>query len=110
MTWKLLRRAIIKHVSGPLNARGNDVAMEQLTLAYERLEMGVSAEPFTAHAFAVELRLPGRDEPLCHAAFCEVRRARTATLDHDAARRRRRRDVRLHPGPESFGHVTLRRG
>ena len=39
MTWKLLRARIVKHVSGPLNARGRDVAMEELTLAYERLEM-----------------------------------------------------------------------
>jgi phage tail-like protein len=39
MTWKLLRARIIKHVSGPLNAKGTDVAMEELTLAYERLEM-----------------------------------------------------------------------
>ena len=39
MTWKLLRARIIKHVSGPLNARSSDVAIEQLTLAYERLEI-----------------------------------------------------------------------
>ena len=38
-TWKLLRARIVKHVSGPLNAKGTDVAMEELTLAYERLEM-----------------------------------------------------------------------
>ena len=38
-TWKLLRARIIKHVSGPLNAKGTDVAMEELVLAYERLEM-----------------------------------------------------------------------
>ena len=38
-TWKLLRARIIKHVSGPVNAKGTDVAMEELTLAYERLEM-----------------------------------------------------------------------
>jgi phage tail-like protein len=38
-TWKLLRARIIKHVSGPLNAKGCDVAMEELTLAYERLEL-----------------------------------------------------------------------
>ena len=38
-TWKLLRACITKHVSGPLNAKGTDVAMEELTLAYERLEM-----------------------------------------------------------------------
>src|SRR6478736_10244914 len=39
LTWKLLRARIIKHVSGPMNAKGTDVAMEELTLAYERLEM-----------------------------------------------------------------------
>lgn len=39
LTWKLHRARIIKHVSGPLNAKGTDVAMEELTLAYERLEM-----------------------------------------------------------------------
>jgi phage tail-like protein len=38
-SWKLLRARIIKHTSGPLNAKGTDVAMEELTLAYERLEM-----------------------------------------------------------------------
>ena len=38
-TWILLRARIVKHVSGPLNAKGSDVAMEELTLAYERLEM-----------------------------------------------------------------------
>ena len=38
-TWKLIRARIIKHVSGPMNAKGTDVAMEELTLAYERLEM-----------------------------------------------------------------------
>jgi phage tail-like protein len=39
MTWKLLRARIIKHVSGPMNAKGTGVAMEELTLACERLEM-----------------------------------------------------------------------
>jgi phage tail-like protein len=39
MTWKLLRARIIKHTSGPLNAKGTDVAIEELTLAYERLEL-----------------------------------------------------------------------
>ena len=38
-TWKLMRARIIKHVSGPMNAKGTDVAMEELTLSYERLEM-----------------------------------------------------------------------
>ena len=38
-TWKLLRARIIKHVSGPFNAKATDVAMEELTIAYERLEM-----------------------------------------------------------------------
>src|SRR6187549_97353 len=31
-TWKLLRARIVKHVSGPLNAKGCEVAMEELTL------------------------------------------------------------------------------
>jgi hypothetical protein len=34
-----LRARIIKHVSGPLNAQGCDVAIEELTLACERLEL-----------------------------------------------------------------------
>ena len=39
LTWKLLRARIIKHTSGPLNAKGSDVAIEKMVLAYERLEM-----------------------------------------------------------------------
>ena len=38
-TWRLIRARIIKHTSGPLNAKGTDVAMEELVVAYERLEM-----------------------------------------------------------------------
>jgi phage tail-like protein len=38
-TWKLLRARIVKHSSGPFDAKGNQVAMEELVLAYERLEM-----------------------------------------------------------------------
>lgn len=38
-TWKLLRARPVRYVSGPLNAKGNDVAAEELTLAYERLEV-----------------------------------------------------------------------
>ena len=37
--WILHRARIVRHVSGPLNAKGCDVAIEELTLAYERLEM-----------------------------------------------------------------------
>ena len=37
--WKLLRARPVKHVSGPFNAKGTDVAMEELTLAYERLAL-----------------------------------------------------------------------
>lgn len=37
-TWSLLRARIIKYISGPFNAKGTDVAMEELTLAYERME------------------------------------------------------------------------
>ena len=38
-TWKLLRARIVKHTSGPFNAKGTDVAMEEMLLAYERLEL-----------------------------------------------------------------------
>jgi phage tail-like protein len=38
-TWKLMRARIVKHTTAPLNARGNDVAMEEIVLACERLEM-----------------------------------------------------------------------
>ena len=38
-TWKLLRARIVKHTSGSFNARGNDVAIEEMVLAYERLEI-----------------------------------------------------------------------
>ena len=39
MTWKLMRARIIKSTFGPFNAKGTDVAMEEMVLAYERLEM-----------------------------------------------------------------------
>lgn len=39
MTWKLLRARVVKHTSGPFNARGSDVLVEELVLAHERLEM-----------------------------------------------------------------------
>jgi len=39
LTWKLLRAWPIKYSFGDLNAKGTDVAMEELVLAYERLEM-----------------------------------------------------------------------
>jgi len=38
-TWRLLRARIIKHTSGPFNAKGNDVAMEEMVLACERIEL-----------------------------------------------------------------------
>jgi phage tail-like protein len=38
-TWTLKRARIIKHSSGPFNAKGTDVAIEEMTLAYERLEI-----------------------------------------------------------------------
>ena len=37
--WKLLRARIVKYASGPLNAKGADVAIEEIVLAYERLEV-----------------------------------------------------------------------
>lgn len=39
LTWKLIRARIMKYTGGPLNAKGTDVAMQELVLAYERLEM-----------------------------------------------------------------------
>lgn len=38
-TWRLINARIMKHTSGPFNAKGTDVAIEELTLSYERLEM-----------------------------------------------------------------------
>jgi phage tail-like protein len=37
MTWTLKKARIIKYTCGPLNAKGTDVAMEEMVLAYERL-------------------------------------------------------------------------
>ncbi len=39
LEWRLLRARIIKYTTGQLSAKGNDVAMEEMVLAYERLEM-----------------------------------------------------------------------
>jgi phage tail-like protein len=39
VTWKLLRAWPVKYSGPALDAKGTDVAMEELTLAYERLEM-----------------------------------------------------------------------
>jgi phage tail-like protein len=39
LSWKLSRARIIKHTSGPLNAKGTDVAMEEIVIAHERLDM-----------------------------------------------------------------------
>ena len=38
-TWRLLRARIVKHTSGPFHAKGNDVAMEEVVIAFERLEL-----------------------------------------------------------------------
>ncbi|MFL5653293.1 MAG: phage tail protein [Ktedonobacteraceae bacterium] len=38
-TWTLSKARIIKHTSGPLSAKGADVAMEEMVIAYEKLEM-----------------------------------------------------------------------
>ena len=37
MTWTLKNARIIKYVSGPFNAKGGDVVMEEINLAYEQL-------------------------------------------------------------------------
>ena len=38
-TWKLLRARIVKHSCGPFHAARDCVAIEEIVLAYERLEM-----------------------------------------------------------------------
>jgi len=38
-TWTLLRARITKHVGPPLNAKGTDVAIEELVLFCERIEV-----------------------------------------------------------------------
>jgi len=37
MTWKLMGARPVRYSIGPLNAKGSDVAIEELTLAYEQL-------------------------------------------------------------------------
>ena len=39
LTWTLLRARIVKWAAGPLNAKGSDVAIEEIVLSYERLEV-----------------------------------------------------------------------
>lgn len=39
LAWKLFRAWPVKYSFGELNAKGTDVAIEELVLAYERLEM-----------------------------------------------------------------------
>ena len=39
LSWKLLRARPIKVTFGPFNAKGTDVALEELVLACERMEM-----------------------------------------------------------------------
>ena len=39
LSWRLLRAWPVKYSFGDLNAKGTDVAIEELVLAYERLEM-----------------------------------------------------------------------
>jgi phage tail-like protein len=70
----------------------------------------VSADPFGAHDFRVEILLPGRERPLCDAAFAECD-GLELRLDVEALREggenvRRR----LLAGGFTYGEVTLRRG
>jgi phage tail-like protein len=39
VTWRLLRARPVRHVSGPLDAIASDVAIEELVIAHERLEI-----------------------------------------------------------------------
>ena len=46
-TWTLLGAVIIKHTGPPLNTKGTDVAIEELVLSCERIEVeSGSAEPY----------------------------------------------------------------
>ena len=38
-TWKLIRARIVKYSCGPFNARSSDIAIEEMVLGYERLEL-----------------------------------------------------------------------
>jgi len=38
-TWKLTRARIVRHASGPFDAQGGDVAVEEIVLAYEHLSI-----------------------------------------------------------------------
>ena len=70
----------------------------------------MSAAPFTALDFRVEILLPGAHAPLCDAAFAECDGlelrfdVRALREGGDPARQR------LLAGPASYGEVTLRRG
>jgi phage tail-like protein len=39
MTWSLKKARIGKYTSGPMNAKGNDVAMEEIVMPCERIEI-----------------------------------------------------------------------
>ena len=38
-SWKLLRARVVKFTTGPFHAQSSDVALEEIVLAYERLEL-----------------------------------------------------------------------
>jgi len=38
-TWRLINARIVRHSSGPFHAKSSEVAIEELVLAFERLEM-----------------------------------------------------------------------
>jgi phage tail-like protein len=42
MTWRLLRARPVRYRAGPLHGRSSDVAIEELVLAYERLEVATA--------------------------------------------------------------------
>lgn len=39
LTWRLLRALIVKYAAGPLNGRASEVAIEEIVLSCERLEL-----------------------------------------------------------------------
>ena len=42
MTWKLVRARPVRYRGGPLHGRSSDLAIEELVLAYERLEVAAA--------------------------------------------------------------------
>jgi phage tail-like protein len=66
--------------------------------------------PFLAFSFSVEIRLPGRSDPLCNAAFAECD-GLEVSMDIKTIREGGNNDTQIRlAGPHTFGTLTLKRG